>query len=152
LLRPVRRFFGLDAGRRRLLLQAFGRLGSVRLALRRTSFREMIRGLGVHPGEVASPELAPADRRRAEDIGWAVRAASRYTPWSSTCLVQVLAAQQLLRERAIPGAFYIGAAPGEAGGAAVGLQAHAWLKCGEQFITGEAGHQRYTVVSTFSWS
>ena len=32
-----------------------------------------------------------------------------------------------------------------------GLEAHAWLKCGELFITGESGHERYAVVSTFSW-
>lgn len=151
-MRPVRRFFGLDAGRRRLFVRAFGRLGSVRLALRRTSFRDMIRGLGVHPGQVAAPQLAPADLRRAEEVGWAVRAASRYTPWRSSCLVQVLAAQQLLREQEIPGAFYIGAASGEKGAGTVGLEAHAWLKCGERFITGESGHQRYTVVSTFSWT
>ena len=151
MLRPVRRFFGLDGESRRLFLQAFGRLGSVRLALRRTPFRDLIRGLGVHPGQVAAPEPAPLDLRRAEDVGWAVRAAARYTPWRSSCLVQVLAAQQLLRERAIPGAFYIGAVAGEPGTGAVGLEAHAWLKCGERFITGESGHQRYTVVSTFSW-
>jgi hypothetical protein len=135
-----------------LFLVAFARLGSVRLALGRSSFRGMIRGLTVHPGQVASTPPGPADLRRAEAVGWAVRAASRYTPWSSTCLVQVLAAQRMLRERAIPGAFYIGAAPGEGGAGAVGLEAHAWLKCGERFITGEAGHQRYTVVSTFSWT
>ena len=152
MLKPIRRFFGLDAERRRLFVKAFGRLGSVRLALSRTSFREMIRGLTVHPGEVAPADPEAADLRQADAVGWAVRAAARYTPWRSSCLVQVLAAQQMLRERAIPGAFYIGAAPGEGGAGAVGLEAHAWLKCGEQFITGEAGHQRYTVVSTFSWT
>ncbi len=151
MLRQVRRFFGLDAESRRLFLQAFGRLGSVRLALGRTSFRDLIRGLGVHPGQVASPEPAPADLRRAEAVGWAVRSAARYTPWRSSCLVQVLAAQQLLRERAIPGAFYIGAVPGDGTSGTVGLEAHAWLKCGDLFITGEAGHARYTVVSSFSW-
>ena len=134
-----------------MFLQACVRLGAVRFALRSRSFRQMIEGLSVLPGLVAPPAPAPAGLEQARAIGWAVRAASRYLPWSSTCLVQVLAAQQMLRERAIPGAFYIGAAPGEKGAGPVGLEAHAWLKCGEQFITGEAGHQRYTVVSTFLW-
>jgi len=134
-----------------LFLEAFGRLGSVRLALGRTSFRDMIQGLDVQPGQLAAPAPAPSDLHWAEDVGWAVRTAAHYTPWRSSCLVQVLAAQQLLRERAIPGAFYIGAASGEPATGSVGLEAHAWLKCGERFITGEAGHQRYTVVSTFSW-
>jgi len=151
LLRPLRRFFGLDPERRRLFLQACARLASVRFALRNTPFRQLIAGLAVQPGRVAPAAPGPTDLRQAEAIGWAVRAASRYTPWNSTCLVQVLAAQQMLREKAIPGAFYIGAAPGDRDSGAVDLEAHAWLKCGEQFITGESGHQRYTVVSTFSW-
>ena len=41
------------------------------------------------PPWVSDPELA---LEQARAIGWAVRAASRYLPWSSTCLVQVLAA------------------------------------------------------------
>jgi len=151
LLRPLRRFFGLDAERRRLFLQACVRLGRVRFALRSTPFRQLIAGLAVQRGAVAPTAPQPAALQQAQAIGWAVRAASRYTPWSSSCLVQVLAAQQMLRERAIPGAIYIGAAPGERDAGVVGLEAHAWLRCGEQFITGEAGHQRYTVVSTFSW-
>jgi hypothetical protein len=59
----------------------------------------------------------------------------------------------MLQKRLLPGVFYIGAAPGEAGGpgAITGLDAHAWLKSGGQFVTGEAGHERYAVVSTFSW-
>jgi hypothetical protein len=84
-------------------------------------------------------------------VGWAVQAASRYTPWSNTCLVQVLAAQRMLRERGIAGAIYIGAVPGDGSSGSVGLEAHAWLKCGDLFVTGEAGHTRYTVVSSFSW-
>jgi hypothetical protein len=31
------------------------------------------------------------------------------------------------------------------------LTAHAWLKCGDVFITGEAGHEQYRVLSAFSW-
>lgn len=151
LLRPVRRYLQLDAGQRQLFLQACRRLGAVRLALRRKSFKELTQGLVVHRASHESPVLDPADARRAETIGWAVQAASRYTPWSNTCLVQVLAAQRMLRERGIPGAFYIGAAPGDGTSGTVGLEAHAWLKCGDLFITGEAGHTRYTVVSSFSW-
>ena len=59
----------------------------------------------------------------------------------------------MLHKRLLPGVIYIGAAAGEAGGAGTnaGLDAHAWLKCDEAFITGEAGHERYAVVSAFSW-
>jgi hypothetical protein len=151
LLNSLRRFFGLDAERKRLFLQAYAELGLVRHALRTTSFKQLTQGLTLHRAPFGPATPGPADEALAERVGWAVRAASRYTPWSSTCLVQVLAAQRMLQKRSIPGAFYIGAAPGNGAPDKVGLAAHAWLKCGEQFITGEAGHQHYTVVSTFSW-
>ena len=151
MLRPVRRFLQLDSGQRQLFLQACRRLGAVRLALRRKSFKELTQGLVMHRSSHESPVLDSADARLAKAVGWAIQAASSYTPWSNTCLVQVLAAQRMLRERGIPGTFYIGAAPGDGVSGAVGLEAHAWLKCGELFITGEAGHARYTVVSSFSW-
>jgi hypothetical protein len=28
--------------------------------------------------------------------------------------------------------------------------AHAWLKCGEKFITGRKGYQKFVVVSSFA--
>jgi len=147
----VRRFLALDAARKRLLLQAFGVLASTRIALRRRSFKQVTSGLRVHRGEAACAPVAESALQRAEAVGWAVQAASRYTPWRSTCLLQVLAAQRMLQARSIPGAFCIGAAPGAGTSGESNLEAHAWLKVGERFITGEAGHQRYAVVSTFSW-
>lgn len=151
MLRPVRRFFELDAERRKLFLQACAQLGSVRFALRTRSFKDLTRGLTVHRSHFASAELDSPRQMLAQRIGWAVQAGSRYTPWTSSCLVQVLAAQRMLQQRSIPGVFYIGAAPGAGTSGAVGLEAHAWLKCGELFITGEAGHERYAVVTAFSW-
>jgi hypothetical protein len=149
LLRPLRQFLRLDRERQRLFLEAWRALASVRLALRFTPFKQLVQELALHRDPVEPPVLGPEALSVAERIGWAVRAAARYTPWHSTCLVQVLAAQRMLQKRLLPGVFYIGAAPGEVG--SVRLDAHAWLKCGEAFITGESGHERYAVVSAFSW-
>ena len=134
-----------------MFLAAWVALGRARMALRTRSFRELTRELTVHraPFEPAEPDAASL--HEAREVAWAVAAASRFTPWSSTCLVQVLAAQRLLQRRSIPGAFYIGAAAGEEGATVAGLEAHAWLRCGEHFITGRSGHDRYTVVTAFSW-
>jgi hypothetical protein len=149
LLRPLRQFLRLDRERQRLFLEAWWALASVRLALRFTPFKQLVVELTLHRDPVDPPGLGPEALAAVQRIGWAVRAAARFTPWQSTCLVQVLTAQRMLHKRLLPGVFYIGAAPGEAGG--VGLHAHAWLKCGGQFVTGEAGHERYAVVSTFGW-
>lgn len=157
MLRPLRQFLRLDRQRQRLFLEAWSALGSARLALRSTPFKQMVADLSRHSGPVAAPAVGPEALEQARRIGWAVRAASGYTPWRSSCLVQVLAAQRMLQQRLLPGAIYIGASLGEGAGAGAnpetnyGLDAHAWLKCGEAFITGESGHQRYAVVTTFSW-
>lgn len=150
MLRPLRQFLRLDRTCQRLFLEAWRQLAAVRLGLTFSPFKQLVAGLEVHRSPFEPPAMndeALADARR---IGWAVSAAARYTPWKCSCLVQVLAAQRMLDRRLLPGAFYIGAASGET--QTVGLAAHAWLKCGDTFITGESGHERYAVVSVFSWS
>ena len=151
MLLPVRKFLQLDREHRGLFLQAWVRLGGVRFELRSKSFKELTAGLTLHRPPFEPPGLHAEAMTQARRVGWAVRAASRFTPWQSTCLVQVLAAQRMLQERLLPGAFYIGAVPGAGEAGAEGLEAHAWLKCGSTFITGEAGHARYAVVSVFGW-
>ena len=86
----------------------------------------------------------------ASEIGRAVRAAAARTPWDSSCLVQVLAAQRMLRARGVGGEVFIGADTADEQGQP-GFSAHAWLMCGEVFVTGEAGHARYRPVMSFSW-
>lgn len=151
MLQPVRKFLQLDREHQRLFLQAWVKLAGVRFELRSRSFKELTAGLTLHRPPFEPPGLHDEAMQQARRVGWAVRAASRFTPWQSTCLVQVLAAQQMLQERLLPGAFYIGAVPGAREAGAEGLDAHAWLKCGGRFITGEQGHERYAVVSVFSW-
>jgi hypothetical protein len=153
LLRPLRQFLRLDRERQRLFLEAWRTLAAMRLALRFNPFKELVAELTLHRGAVEPPALLPEAVAAAQRIGWAVRAAARFAPFQSSCLVQVLTAQRMLQKRLLPGVFYIGAAPGEGvgPGANTGLDAHAWLKCGDQLVTGEAGHERYTVVSAFSW-
>ena len=158
MLRPLRQFLRLDRQRQRLFLEAWGALGSARLALRATPFKQLVAELTLHRGPVEAPAVGPEASEQARRIGWAVRAAAVYTPWRSSCLVQVLAAQRMLQQRLLPGAIYIGASleqgPGEDASPETnyGLDAHAWLKCGDAFITGESGHERFAVVTAFSWS
>ena len=133
-----------------MFFEAYSQLGAWRFRLLNKPFKSLVSGLDVHSGEGEWAEPQGNDLEVALDIGWAVRTAARYTPWESACLVQVLAAQRMLQKRHIAGAFYLGATlPSES--VESNMAAHAWLKCGDRFITGEPGHERYTVVSTFSW-
>ncbi len=85
-------------------------------------------------------------------IGRLVATAARFTPWQSLCLTQVLVTQRLLAKRNIPGQFSLGVLRSrELTDDSSGLSAHAWLQCGDVIVNGVAGHERFTVVSNFSW-
>ena len=78
--------------------------------------------------------------------------AAKYTPWQSLCLAQVLVTQRLLAKRNISGQFSLGVLRNrELTDDVGGLSAHAWLQCGDVIVSGVAGHERFTVVSNFSW-
>jgi len=135
--------------RRGLFLTAWLQLGRAWWQLRRRPVREVLAGFGRDGQDENAPSFSPLQLETADAIGRAVRAAAGRTPWPSSCLVQVLAAQRMLQARSIGGAVYIGAAKQ---GERSEFGAHAWLKCGTVFVTGEAGHEAYTVISCFSWS
>lgn len=147
----MRTFFALDAKSRVLFLKSFYQLGVFRLALRTRPFKRLVSGLQVKKPDEVLQQPDPCQLDLARKIGWAVRKASRFTPWQSTCLVQVLAAQRLLAAEGIGGAFYLGAFMGREDEDRRAMLAHAWLICGSEFITGEPGHERFTAVSAFSW-
>jgi len=147
----LKTFHSLTADQKRLFLQAHRLLGVMRFAILTLPFKRLVAGLEVHREVIVQAPLNPGDLATAHQIGWAVRKAAKFTPWQSTCLVQVLAAQRMLQQRRIAGAFYLGAATGSGEDEAAALSAHAWLKCGNEFITGEPGHERFTVVTTFNW-
>lgn len=147
----LRKYRALDKQRRSLLWRAWFALGTARIALMRSPLKGLTRALKRRDGAFQSPELEPTSAALAHAVGWAVRTAAVATPWASTCLVQVFAAQRMLQRRGIPGAFYIGACPGEGRLGERELEAHAWLMCGPEYITGEIGDVPYTALSAFSW-
>ena len=151
MIRRLRKFLGLDWQQKKLFIQAFFLLGWARISLLRKSFKVLVAKLDLHRESVLQPPLEPSAQETARSIGWAVRTAASFTPWKSTCLVQVLAAQSMLRKQGIAGVFYLGVTNDGAEQDSSGFLAHAWLMCNGEFITGEAGHKQYTVVSSFSW-
>ena len=151
MLRRIRKFLALDRQRKKLFLQAYVVLGKVRYALLKKPFKQLVAELDVSRDAVVQAPLEPSARATALDVGWAVRTAASFTPWESTCLVQVLAAQRMLQKRGIAGVFYLGATKSGVWDEPPGFLAHAWLKCNDEFITGESGLRDYTVISSFSW-
>lgn len=148
----LQKFTALPTRHKLLLVQAWFMLGWYRAAVLLVSFKRLASQLRHHPLAMPSPALAADQRDEAVVIGRLVAAASRFTPWQSFCLTQVLVAQRLLARHHIPGQFYLGVRRGcDRTDDATGLSAHAWLQCGDDIVNGKAGHEQFTVVSTFSW-
>jgi len=127
-----------------LLLEAAFWLALARLTLLLVPFRLVAPLLGRRMAE--SPEEDPSDLDVLERIAWAVRVASRYAPWKTKCLAQAMAGKAMLRRRGLPSTLYLGLAKGSE----AGLEAHAWLRCGSQILTGNELLEQYTVVAQFA--
>lgn len=106
-------------------------------------FKKMCQRLG-HAHSEGLRHTQPQQRQQAEQIGRCVRLMSRYVPWQSRCLVQALAAQQLLQQAQIESTLYLGV--NKSGQT---LKAHAWLRVGDAYITGNRERLAFTAVQSF---
>lgn len=64
------------------------------------------------------------------------------TPWESKCLVRALTARFLLHRKSILTTMYLGVGKDEQGS----MIAHAWLRCGDKYVTGGDGSSYATVA------
>ena len=137
-MKRLRRFLGLPAAERRLLIKAALLLWAIKLGLMLLPFRTMRNLLGRLTG--LSIDLWDADRYPVERVVWAVELAGRLMPRASTCLTEGLTAQVLLLRRGHPALLHIGAVKGEGGE----LQAHAWVESRGEVVIGGGELERFT--------
>ena len=94
--------------------------------------------------ERTSKESDEAALQIAMRVSYAVNRVADKTPWESKCLVRAMTAQKLLAEKKIHTTLYLGVGKNEEGG----MRAHAWLRCGKYFVTGE-GESGCATVAKF---
>jgi hypothetical protein len=136
----------LDGASVALLLEAAAELLFSWIVIRTQPFRTIAARLG-KTGTVAVADCSRFSE--AARIRWAVAAVSRRTPWASTCLMQALSAQRMLRRRGAPATVYL--AMLESGKRPdTPLLAHAWVRCGDLVITGQCDESQYRVIATFA--
>jgi hypothetical protein len=139
------KFWGLPGADQALLIEASLCLGIARLAIKFLPFRWIKRGWG--ESQAAPPEKPDATPPELlERISRAVAKASRHLPWDCACLAQAMAAKAMLKRRGIPSTLCLGlTTDGEAR-----VRGHAWLKCGEQVLTGRQGMEGFAVIAAFA--
>ena len=148
MLRNVRKYFLLTGQQKKLFIEAYLTLGFYRIAILTRSFKSLVSELNQN-GKSTCAEFADEKKQLALFIGDVVTSAANHTPWQSACLVQALTAQRMLRKRRIAGSFHLGVTMNSAENDL--LAAHVWLVCGGEILTGKAGLEQYTILSTFSW-
>lgn len=124
-------------------LEAFLWLGLARGCVLRFPFAAIAPYLGRLNQETAEVCIQ-SERAVVEQIAWAIATSSRYTPWRSNCLARAIAAKMMLQRRNIASTLYLGLKKN-----ADQLEAHAWLRAGEQIVTGGAIQSQFKVISFF---
>ncbi len=135
------KFLRLPVSSKVLLLEAWITLGLSRGTVLAMPFRWIAPGLRADlPGPVQDSGQA-----QARTVGWALRVASKYTPWKSNCLAQAIAAKRMLHRRKLPSILFLGVRKGEQDE----FEAHAWVDFGPVTLTGGHDQAGYSVVSSF---
>jgi hypothetical protein len=128
---------------RLLRLEAIVYLIAARLAITLLPYRILTRLFEL---PARRPEFVGAERERVcLEIRSAIHHATRWVP-GSVCLPRAIAAQAMLRRRAITTTLYLGV--GTPSGAGHG--SHAWLKDGELGVAGVQASRGYTPVASYS--
>jgi hypothetical protein len=139
------KFWELSKTERRLLVEAWARMGMGRFAMVCLPWRWVRSRLG-ELNAIVEPTLRSGDAILATQIAWAIETSRWFTPWNSNCMARAIAAQQMLAKRGIPSTLYIGA--GKEGNKTFGT--HAWVRCGDQLVTEEKDQGHLTVLATFA--
>lgn len=103
----------------------------IRLMLLKIPFKFISKHIGIKNGEATyNPTLE--ERKWLNRISIIIEKVCFNTPWESKCLVQALIGQRLLWKRKLKSTLFFGVTKDNHNK----LIAHAWLKCGDYYVTG----------------
>ena len=134
---------------RALFFETYLRLGLARAAVLTLPFTRLSRHWGIPYFEQLRSPHDDVEQLFLRRLTWAIRTASRYTPWKSNCLAQAMAAKTMLRRRGHTSTLYLGMTTPSSHPEGK-VEAHAWLRCGDTWICGLRASRGFTVVAAFA--
>jgi hypothetical protein len=144
----IAKWINLDWAQRLVLLEGVCYLTAAQVAVHLLPFRWLAPRLG-SLGEASSERpISQKGQREAQQVGWAVTALARYFPRDAKCLAQAVAGKWMLQRRGLPSTLFLGVERVHSG--EKWLEAHAWLRCGTDIVTGERQHERFKVLAAFT--
>lgn len=128
---------------RKLFFEAYFISLRVRCNLILYPFNKYSQKLG-EKGKVSENQLLQ-DTELLSQIKHAIKRVVKYSFWRNKCLEQSITAKIMLSKRKIESTIYFGVRKKNEK-----LEAHAWLKTGDNFVIGERQCETYTVVSFYT--
>lgn len=135
--------FKLSIEEKLLFIEAFFLTGLMRAKILKVPFNKLKKELGTYNTESAD-DVVLGDYKIARIVRNVVVTISKFTPWESLCLVQAMTVQRMLKKRGISTTIYLGVNKENKN-----MVAHAWIRCGQMFVTGGDG-SGYATVAKFS--
>lgn len=135
--------FKLSIKEKLLFVEAFFLTGLMRAKILKVPFNKLKKELGTYNTESAD-DVVLDDYKIAKIVRDVVVTISKFTPWESLCLVQAMTVQRMLKKRGISTTIYLGVNKENKN-----MVAHAWIRCGQMFVTGGDG-SGYATVAKFS--
>ncbi len=136
------RLFALHAPERRRTCEAALLLLVVRIALALLPLPLALRLFGIARGASSCGRVDPD---QAALIGRTVARAARHVPFRAVCLQQAFTALLMLRRRGLAATVHFGLLREGSE-----LKAHAWSRCGEAPVTGQAAARDFAPVAVFA--
>ena len=136
-------FLALDSADRIATIEAMALLLYAKLLVATVPPRRWRSRFGSVAGHAAT-EVSAGNLATVRRMRFAIARALRNVPAAPNCLPQALAARWMLDRRGIASDLFIGTqrGPGEV------PHFHAWLKVGEEWVTGLCDETQYTLFST----
>lgn len=128
----------------RLRLEALHQLRRVVRRLKSTPFKMLQQELMAPPGKVVPRRSAAGSSCDPAAIGRATESAARFVP-EAMCVARSLAAQVMLKRRAVPSTLHFGFKRSPEGN----VEGHAWLEAQGSVVTGDVGLDDFTRTATF---
>ena len=140
----LRTFLSLDSEDRWATLEAMAGLVGAHLRIRLVRPRRWRERFGAVAAGPPLDEVAPARLETVRRVRLAIARALRNVPGSPNCLPQALTARAMLERRGITSQLYIGTERGADGAP----RFHAWLKVGDEWVTGHCDESRYALLAS----
>jgi hypothetical protein len=141
----INRFYRLSWRRKTEIITIFGLLGWYRIIVLTQPMKVWSQSLG-ETGQNLVYLHTPEDLLFIRKLRLDIARIAPMTWWNSNCLAQALCAAHLLRQHHVSYQLFLGVLILQNE-----IKAHAWLKSDNIYVTGEYEHERYHVVTTYTF-